>query len=194
MNQDQTPPDVQEPAPISGASAASAASAAPSAKPARAVVWPVVAVGALLLGLLVGYNAPGRNPAVETAPEQPLSASPSSTPRATSGDVTVATRAEVNAACLRSLNDAQNVYVVLSGLNTAVSDVDLRRLDQMVRDLQPLQKLLQRDLSECEVNTAVAGGESEAPPPPPTATTAPASVRIVTGSPPTSVTPSATPR
>ncbi len=190
MTEDQTPPEVQEPAAVSGGSTASAP---PSANPARAVVWPVVAVGALVLGLLVGYNAPGRNPAVETAAEKPMSASPSSTPRATSDDVTVAARAEVNAACLRSLNDAQNVYVVLSGLDTAVSDVDLGRLDQMVRDLQPLQKLLQRDLSECEVNTAIAEGESEAPPPTPTAMTAPVSVRTVTSSPTTSMTPTATP-
>lgn len=190
MTEDQTPPDVQEPAPVP---TGSTATAPPSAKPARAVVWPVVAVGALLLGLLVGYNAPGRTPPVETAVDQPQSATPSSTPRATSGDATVAARAEVNAACLRSLNDAENVYVVLSGLDTAVSDVDLRRLDEMVRDLQPLQRLLQRDLSECEVNTTLAQGESEAPPPTPTATTAPAVIRTVTASPSTSVIPTPTP-
>ncbi|RMB61467.1 hypothetical protein [Tessaracoccus antarcticus] len=187
MTQDQTPLDEPDPAPVS---TDSEVPAAPGARPVRAVVWPVVAVGALLLGLLVGYNAPGRNPAV-VPPEQPASSSsPPLTPRATSGDATVAARAQVNAACLRSLNDAQNVYVVLGGMDTAVSDVDLGRLDQMVRDLQPLQKLLQRDLSECEVNTAVANGESEAPPPTPTSTTAPASVRTVTNSPPT---PTATP-
>lgn len=190
MTQDQSPPDGPEPDPVSGASAVPGAAAA---KPARAVVWPIVTVGALLLGLLVGYNAPGRDPVVETAPEQPFSASPSSSPRKTSGDATVAARAEVNAACLRALNDAQNVYVVLSGLDTAVTDVDLSRLDQMVRDLQPLQKLLQRDLSECEIDAAVARGESEAPPPVPSVTTAPASVRTVTGSSQPSSLPSVTP-
>ncbi|MEO7587226.1 MAG: hypothetical protein ABIS84_04285 [Arachnia sp.] len=182
MTQDQTPADVQEPDPATAA----------SAKPARAFVWPVVAVGALLLGLLVGYNAPGRTPAVVEPAGATPSASPRSTPRSTSGDATVAARAQVNAACLRALNDAQNVYVVLSGLDTAVSDVDLGALDQMVRDLQPLQKLLQRDLSECEVNTTVANGQSEAPPPTPTATTAPASVRTVTSFPSTTVSPTAT--
>lgn len=187
MTQDQPPPDVEKPGPGSPIPPVPAA-----AKPGRTVVWPFVAVGALLLGLLVGYNAPGRNPPVGEEPGPPPSLSPSSTPRATSGDATVAARAEVNGACLRALNDAENVYVVLNGLDTAVSDVDLGQLDQMVRDLQPLQTLLQRDLSECEVNTAIAGGASEAPPPTPTATTAPASVRTVISLPSSSVAPTST--
>lgn len=184
MTQDQPPPPAERTEP------ATAASASPS--PARSVVWPVVTVGALLLGLLVGYNAPGRDPAAVEDSGPPASPSPSTAPRATSGDATVAARAEVNGACLRALNDAENVYVVLTGLDTAVADVDLGRLDQMVRDLQPLQVLLQRDLSECQVNTAIARGASEAPPPTPTVTTAPASVRTVTVPPSSSVVPTST--
>lgn len=178
MNQDQSSaPDAQESARSSGSTAV------PSPHAARSVVWPVVAVGALLLGLLVGYNAPGRTPAAAPAPEETSSMSTSVSPRATSGDATVAARAQVNAACIRSLNDAQNVYLVLSGLNTAVDDVDLKQLDQMVRDLQPLQTLLQRDLSECEVDTSIADGQSEAPPPTPTDTSEPVVITTVTASP-----------
>jgi hypothetical protein len=80
--------------------------------------------------------------------------------------VEVAARAEVNAACLRVINDAQDAYRALQGVGQAASQVDLQRLDDIVRQLQPVESRLQDDLPGCEVDTSV-GQPSAAPPPAP---------------------------
>jgi hypothetical protein len=80
--------------------------------------------------------------------------------------VPVAARAEVNAACLRVINQAQDVYNVLQGVDQAVVDVNLQQLDDMVRRLQPIQPRLAQDLQDCRVDTeAVVTSPSPAPSP-----------------------------
>ena len=63
--------------------------------------------------------------------------------------------ARVNAACLAVINEAQDMYVVLTGLDEAVTDVDLQALDDIVRRLQPIVARLGQDLQRCEVETGV---------------------------------------
>jgi hypothetical protein len=63
--------------------------------------------------------------------------------------------ARVNAACLAVINEAQDMYVVLTGLDEAVTDVDLQALDDIVRRLQPIEARLGQDLQRCEVETGV---------------------------------------
>jgi hypothetical protein len=81
--------------------------------------------------------------------------------------VPVVTEARVNAACLRVINEAQDVYRIISGLGEAANDVDLQRLDDIVRRLQPIEPRLARDLQECRVDTQLAGDPSAAPSTPP---------------------------
>jgi len=93
--------------------------------------------------------------------------------RTPGSSVPVVAEAQVNAACLAVINDAQDVYTVLSGLDQAVADVDLQQLDDIVRRLQPIEARLGRDLQQCRIDTGVArttpgspGSESPAVPTP----------------------------
>jgi hypothetical protein len=111
--------------------------------------WLLVAlfVGGLVSGvLLVGLLASGTPDFVAQSREAAASASPSP-----SSSVEVAAEARVNAACLRVINDAQDVYSALAGLDEALNDVDLGALDDIVRRLQPVEPRLARDLQDCEV-------------------------------------------
>lgn len=122
-----------------------------------------VVVGVLGVGLL---NA--------TTPEFLAQASAGAAPPSGSGGdqgaVPVTAEARVNAACLRIINEAQDISTVLTGVDDAVTDVDLQRLDDIVRQLQPLEPRLQRDLRDCRVDAAVVAGQepsSAASPEPP---------------------------
>ena len=117
----------------------------------------VVAVG--LLSFTIPEFGAGPGPGGAT----PTSAAPTS-----GGSVPVVAEARVNAACLAIINDAQDTYVVLTGVDQAVSDVDLQSLDDIVRRLQPIEARLGRNLQECRVATDVSTGPTQ------TASTAPA--------------------
>jgi hypothetical protein len=99
---------------------------------------------------------------------------PGSTPTAggptPGGSVPVVAEARVNAACLAVINEAQDMYTVLTGLGQAVTDVDLQALDDIVRRLQPIEARLGRDLQACQVDTSVATEPTGATTPQPTAT------------------------
>jgi hypothetical protein len=130
-------------------------------------VFGVVAVGLLNLGTPeFGAQA---GPGAGTAP-----ASPAPSP---GGSVPVVAEAQVNAACLSVINEAQDLHAVLTGLDDAVVDVDLQALDDIVRRLQPIEARLGRDLQGCEVDTEVvtnptrsASPEPSTPQPTPSAT------------------------
>ncbi len=107
-------------------------------------------VGVLAVGLLTagtpGFGASG-----------PADGDPSTSLAPTSGGtIPVVAQAQVNAACLSVLNEAQDLAAILSGLDEAVTDVDLQHLDDIVRQIQPIQPRLSRDLQACEINVAVA--------------------------------------
>ena len=111
--------------------------------------WLLVAifVGGLVVGvLLVGLLSAGTPDFVVANREAATSASPSP-----SSSVEVAAQARVNAACLRVINDAQDVYSALAGLGEAVDAVDFGAMDDIVRRLQPVEPRLARDLQDCEV-------------------------------------------
>ncbi len=77
----------------------------------------------------------------------------------------VVAEARVNGACLSVINEAQDMYTVLTGLGQAVKAVDLQQLDDIVRRLQPIEARLGQDLQNCEVQTEVVN--------PPTGSAAP---------------------
>lgn len=131
-------------------------------------VFGIIAVGLLSLGTPdFGTQAgPGAGTASPTLGPSP------------GGTVPVVAEARVNAACLAVINEAQDVYNVLSGLGQAVKDVDLQQLDDIVRRLQPIEARLGQDLQRCEVDTGIvtnptttaASPEPGTPQPSPSAT------------------------
>src|SRR5687767_3517990 len=94
-------------------------------------LWIAVFVGGLVIGVLLVGLLSTTTPEFGTGGgEAEASADPSSSAR-----VEVAAQARVNAACLRVINDAQDVYSALAGLDEAVDDVDLGAMDDIVRRL-----------------------------------------------------------
>jgi hypothetical protein len=106
--------------------------------------------GVLAVGLLNATTPDfGTRPGGAPAPTPSLAPTPG-------GSIPVAAEARVNAACLAVINDAQDMYAVLTALPEAVADVDLQQLDDMVRRLQPIVARLGPDLQNCRVDTSVA--------------------------------------
>lgn len=130
-----------------------------SGKRSRWWVGVLLFVGGLVMGILTVGLLSASTPEFGSAAAGP-DGSPSasaSTPSVSPGTVPIAAEARVNAACLRVINEAYDVYAVLTGLDEAVTDVDLKQLDDMVRRLQPIQPRLERDLQECQVDTSFSG-------------------------------------
>ncbi len=99
----------------------------------------LLGVGLVAGVLLVGLLNTGRPDFATAAAEQ---GSSGATSTSQPGDIPIAAEARVNAACLRVINEAQAVTGVLTGVPGATQDVDLQRLDDLVRRLQPLQPRL----------------------------------------------------
>jgi hypothetical protein len=120
-------------------------------------VFGVIAVGLLSAGTpeFGAQAGPGGGTAAPT-----LVPTPGST-------VPVVAEARVNAACLAVINEAQDMYAVLTGLDEAVTDVDLQALDDIVRRLQPIETRLGQDLQRCEVETGVVTNPTGSAPPEP---------------------------
>jgi hypothetical protein len=76
---------------------------------------------------------------------------------------------QVNQACLRSINAAQDVYQQLDALAQAAQNLDAARLDEVIRNLQPLEQRLRDSLPACQVTTrlpdgsVISGGAGDAP-------------------------------
>jgi hypothetical protein len=119
-----------------------------------------VVVGVLIVGFL--YRT---TPDFSAAPSAP----PTSPSPAGSQSVPAAARAEVNAACLRVINHAQDVTTILSEVGPAITAVNLQQLDDIVRRLQSIQRRLDDDLRDCEVDTEI----NRTPAPSPLSTVAP---------------------
>lgn len=139
----------------------------PTPKPDDADVrWWVAAitfVGGILVGvvttaLLIGTTPDFGSAAADSAGTPVPGERPSD-----AGTVPVTAEARVNAACLRVINEAQDVSRILSGVDDAASDVDLQRLDDIVRRLQPIDARMQRDLRACRVETDLRGGSGASP-------------------------------
>lgn len=125
--------------------------------------WPFAAVfvGGLVVGILLAGLLNIGTPdfaAQAQAGQQTAPSSPSPSP-----DVSVAAQANVNAACLRVINEAQDTYGALAGLQDAIRALDLSALDDIVRRLQPIQPRLASDLRDCRVSVTAPGGSSPSP-------------------------------
>lgn len=117
----------------------------------------------LAVGIVVGVLAVGllnvTTPDFEVGNAQ-TGSNPTSRP-----SFQIAAEARVNAACLRVINEAQDVYQVLGDVGDAATEVDLRRLDDLVQRLQPVEPRLEADLANCSVDTSVTDPAPGSPPP-----------------------------
>lgn len=123
-----------------------------------------VVTGVLLLGLL------GGDPPVAPPAQAATSAEASATvPADPTGPV------ELNEACLRALNAAQDIAAAVEDLGAAAAALDAAQLDEVIRRLQPLQARLQENTAACD-STGSAPTETASPSPTPSPTpSAPAS-------------------
>ena len=110
-----------------------------------------IVAGVLVVGLLSAGTPDFVRASREAAANAPTPSGPAQFP--------VTSEARVNAACLRVINAAQDISTILAGVDEAANDVDLQRLDDIVRQLQPIENRLRSDLSECQVE-AVQPGET----------------------------------
>ena len=109
-----------------------------------------LAAGTFLLGLVAGVlllGLLGTEPAAPTAQEAAAGPGPVG-PRTATAEGTG--RVEVNAACLRAINAAQDIAAAVEDLGTAAAVLDAAQLDEVIRRLQPLQDRLQENTAECE--------------------------------------------
>jgi hypothetical protein len=115
-----------------------------------------VAVGVLIVGFL-GRSTPDFSAAPSAPPTSPSPADGEGVPAAAS--------AQVNAACLRVINEAQDVATILSEVGPAITAVNLQQLDDIVRRLQSIQARLDDDLRDCKVDAQVNGTPTAEPSP-----------------------------
>ena len=117
-----------------------------------------IGVGVLIVGFL-DASTPNFAP-VQSAPPAPPSATGSPS-------VPAGASARVNAACVRVINEAQDVATILSEVGPAITSVNLQQLDDIVRRLQSIEGRLENDLRECRVEAEV--GSTPVPSPSTTA-------------------------
>jgi hypothetical protein len=115
-----------------------------------------VAVGVLIVGFLT-RSTPDPSAARSAPPTSPSPAGSQSLPAAAS--------AQVNAACLRVINEAQDIATILSEAGPAITAVNLQQLDDMVRRLQSIQARLDDDLRDCKVEAQVNRSPTAVPSP-----------------------------
>ena len=121
-----------------------------------------LAAGVLLAGLL------GQDPPVPTTAQGTGEATPTAPDEPTGG-------LEVDPACLRALNAAQDIAGTVDDLGAAAAALDAAQLDEVVRRLQPLQERLEVNTAACEATASVPTESAPATPTAPGSTTAPAS-------------------
>ncbi|SDX90519.1 hypothetical protein SAMN05661080_01648 [Modestobacter sp. DSM 44400] len=140
-------------------------SPAPEGRSRRAARWWLAAAtfvvglfaGAILVGLLSeGSSAlPAAGPAAGPTPSEaagPTSAQPTSPAAGATAELVV------NDACLRALNAAQDIYRSVNDLGEAASQLNAARLDEVIRQLQPLQGRLRENIDDCHVATRLPNG------------------------------------
>ena len=116
-----------------------------------------VALGAVIVGLLSEGSSDNRTVTAQdptTATSSPTQAPDAATSVAASGEV------EINQACLDAIGGAQAAYDVIDDIADAAQRLDARRLDEIVRSLQPLQDQLTADVDTCNITATLPGDPS----------------------------------
>lgn len=105
----------------------------------------IFAAGALAAGLPAGLLSSGSSPGG--------SPTPSTAPSSTGGG-----QVSVNASCVNAISDAQEVRDQLRELGLAAQQLNAGKLDQIVRQLEPVQNRLDADARACQIVTHLPGG------------------------------------
>lgn len=122
-----------------------------------------LAAGVIITGLLASDSSipiAGRTVSPDTALSTTAvvgsmaSASSSSSSSAPGASVQIV----VNEACLRAINEGQDAYNAINKIGDAVRDLNLTTLDDIIRQLQPLQGALRADVSGCHVTSRLPDG------------------------------------
>lgn len=131
-------------------------------------------VGGIVVGLL--SDGPSLPPAGTSAAE-PLPPAGTGSSAAPSSGAAAGGTAEVvvNDACLRAVNNAQDVYAAVEDLGEAAAELNAARLDEAIRRLQPLQTRLQENIAGCQVVTRLPDGSVVTSTPPLSTSPAPPS-------------------
>ncbi|WP_164701255.1 hypothetical protein [Modestobacter sp. KNN46-3] len=132
----------------------------PDERSGRAVRWWLAAatfvLGLFVGGLVVGLLDDGSAPVPVATPAGPATGVgvplPDAPPTGETAEVVV------NAACLRAVNGAQDVVAAIDDLGEAAGEFNAARLDEVIRQLQPLQGRLSGDIAGCQVVSEVAEG------------------------------------
>ena len=106
----------------------------------------IFAAGALAAGLPAGLLSSGSSPGG--------SPSPSTAPSSTSGGGQVS----VSTSCVKAISDAHKVRDQLRELGLAAQQLNAGKLDQIVRQLEPVQNRLDADSRACQIVTHLPGG------------------------------------
>lgn len=148
---------------------------APSDEPADAPVrnaargWLVAGVFVLGLfagGIVVGLASSGSSADVNAGPHVTTTTlAPTAAPGSSAGGATG--QATVNDACIRAVNQAQDAYANVNDLADAARGLNVARLDEIIRSLQPVQRQLQADLLACRVVARLPDGSLSSSPVPP---------------------------
>jgi hypothetical protein len=110
-----------------------------------------VVAGVLLLGLL------GEDPPVSPRAQAVATGSAEASPAAPADPTG---RVELNEACLRAINAAQDIAAAVDDLGAAAAALDAAQLDEVVRRLQPLQERLRENTAACEASGSVPTGSA----------------------------------
>lgn len=129
----------------------------------RAGAW-FLAAGTFVAGLLIGAVVVGLfsegSPVQSAAAGDRTSSSASATAASPEGTSAAGATAKLNvsAACLQALSDAQEAASSINAIADAARNLDARRLDEIVRSLQPLEQRLTNDIDACKVTTELPNG------------------------------------
>lgn len=111
-----------------------------------------VAVGAVTVGLLSEGSSDRQAMTAQdptTATSNPTQTPDAASSAAASGQVTV------NQACLDAVTAAQAAYSAIDDIAEAAQQLDARRLDEIVRSLQPLQDQLTDNVDACNITATL---------------------------------------
>ena len=136
----------------------------PGPPPKRAAGW-FLAAGTFIAGLLIGAVAVGLFSEGSPVPQATAAGGQTSTSASASRGTTEGTGASgataqvtVNDACLQALTAAQEAATNINAIADAAKNFDARRLDEIVRGLQPLEQRLNDDIAACNVTSELPNG------------------------------------
>lgn len=108
----------------------------------------IFAAGALAAGLPAGLLSSGPGPSAGGSPA----------PSAAPSGISPGGQASVNNSCIKAIRDAQAVRAQLPGLGLAAQQLSASKLDQIVRQLEPVQNRLNADSRACRIVTHLPNG------------------------------------